>query len=176
MCLRSYRLFTCYCARLLSALFVLRLCVRKALYTILVRCTSLIQVCAPETVTTLIQNMERVQRRATKFKLSPPFRTIVSYKDKLLKIGILPLTYQHASTQIYYQHLKMTPRSSRKNLSAFKSLDSTNNANQLTTLYIPKANTTTFQSSFYCRPPQIFTELPEHLRVFRLSFSTFNLF
>ena len=50
------------------------------------------QVWAPQTVTN-ITTMERVQRRATKFILSLPYRSDVLYKDRLQSVGILPICY-----------------------------------------------------------------------------------
>ena len=69
---------------------------RKLLYLSLVRsnlayCS---QVWAPQAVN-LILDIERIQRRATKFILSLPYRSHVSYKQRLLKIGRLPLRYGH---------------------------------------------------------------------------------
>ena len=37
----------------------------------------------------LILDIERIQRRATKFTLSLPYRSVVSYEPRLLKIGLL---------------------------------------------------------------------------------------
>ena len=69
---------------------------RKLLYLSLVRsnlayCS---QVLAPQAVN-LILDIERIHRRATKFILSLPYRSEVSYKHRLLKIGLLPLCYWH---------------------------------------------------------------------------------
>ncbi len=41
-------------------------------------------------------------------------------------------------------------------------------------LNIPRANTLTFQNSFYCRAPRIFNCLPSHLRKANLSISQFK--
>ena len=72
---------------------------RKLLYLSLVRsnlayCS---QVWAPQAVN-LILDIERIQRRAAKFILSLPHRSEVSYKQRLLKIGLLPLCYWHESS------------------------------------------------------------------------------
>ena len=66
--------------------------VHKSLYTTLVRsnlayCS---QVWAPQAVN-LILDIERIQWRATKFILSLLYRSEVSYKQRLLKTGLLPL-------------------------------------------------------------------------------------
>ena len=65
---------------------------RKLLYLSVVRsnlayCS---QVWASQAVN-LILDTERIQRRATKFIRSLPYRSEVSYKQRLLKTGLLPL-------------------------------------------------------------------------------------
>jgi hypothetical protein len=67
--------------------------VRKTMYLTLVRsqlsyCS---QVWAPQT-THDIQILERVQRRSTKFILSLPFQSDISYPKRLAKLNILPIT------------------------------------------------------------------------------------
>jgi hypothetical protein len=58
--------------------------VRKALYLTLVRSQLAYgcQVWAPQTVSNIL-TIERVQRRATKFILSLPYQTDISYKERL---------------------------------------------------------------------------------------------
>ena len=70
--------------------------IRTALYKTLIR-NQLVyssQIWSPQSVT-LILDVDRIQRRATKFILSLPFQTDVTYRDRLLMIGLLPLTYWH---------------------------------------------------------------------------------
>ena len=50
----------------------------------------------------LILDMERIQRCSTKFILSLPYRSEVSYKQRLLKIGQLPLCYWHEFLDLAY--------------------------------------------------------------------------
>ena len=76
---------------------------RKLLYLSLVRsnlayCS---QVWAPQAVN-LILDIERIQRRATKFILSLPYRSHGSYKQRLLKIGLLQLCYWHEFLHLVY--------------------------------------------------------------------------
>ena len=63
---------------------------RKLLYLSLVR--SNLEYCsqmwAPQAAN-LILDIERIQRRATKFIPSLPYRSEVSYEQRLLKIGLL---------------------------------------------------------------------------------------
>ena len=50
----------------------------------------------------LILDIERIQRRATKFILSLAYRSEVSYEQRLLKIGLLPLSYWHEFLDLVY--------------------------------------------------------------------------
>ena len=59
------------------------------------------QVWAPQAVS-LILDVERIQRRATKFTLSLPYRSEVSYKKRILKIGLLPLCYLRECLDLVY--------------------------------------------------------------------------
>ena len=83
---------------------------RKLLYLSLVRsnlayCS---QVWAPQAAN-LIHDIERIQRRAAKFILSLPHRSEVSYKQRLLKIGLLPLCYWHESSFSHPNVFKTIP-------------------------------------------------------------------
>ena len=65
---------------------------RKLLYLSLVR--SNLAYCSQVWVSqavNLILDIERIQRRVTKFIRSLPYRSEVSYKQRLLKTGLLPL-------------------------------------------------------------------------------------
>ena len=83
---------------------------RKLLYLSLVRsnlayCS---QVWAPQAAN-LIHDIERIQRRAAKFILSLPHRSEVSYKQRHLKIGLLPLCYWHESSFSHPNVFKTIP-------------------------------------------------------------------
>ena len=49
---------------------------------------------APQTVDN-IKNIERIQRRATKYILGLPYRCRDTYKERLLETDLIPLTYWH---------------------------------------------------------------------------------
>ncbi len=99
------------------------------------------QIWSPQSVT-LILNIERIQRRATKFILSLPFQTDVTYKERLKKTGLLPLTYWHEHLDLVYVYksllmsndayitVKPTRRVTRRNESPEQII-----------LNIPRANT-----------------------------------
>ena len=137
---------------------------RKLLYLSLVRnnlayCS---QVCAPQAVN-LIIGIETIQRRVTYFIQSLPYRSEVSNKQRLLKIGLLPLSYWHEFLDL---------------VCVFKCLVSIsdlfisvmNSARPRRTVYSKgtllntiRANTLTFENSFYYRATRIWSTLPAHL-------------
>ena len=69
---------------------------RKSLYLQLVRNNFAYasQVWSPQTIQ-LIENIEKVQRRATKYILNLGFTSNVPYTTRLLQLGLLPLSYWH---------------------------------------------------------------------------------
>ena len=69
---------------------------RRSLYLTLVRphLAYASQVWCPQSTTTCME-LERVQRRATKFVLGLPFQTDMPYKTRLVILKILPLCYWH---------------------------------------------------------------------------------
>ena len=70
--------------------------VRRAIYLTLVRSHLgyATQVWAPQSKE-LIRKTERIQRRATKYILNVPFLCEESYKDRLIKLDLLPVSYWH---------------------------------------------------------------------------------
>ena len=69
---------------------------RRTLYLAVVRSALgyATQVWCPQTVK-LIEKLERIQRRATKYILGLPFLCAESYKERLLSTDLLPLCYWH---------------------------------------------------------------------------------
>ena len=153
---------------------------RLALYKTMVRsqlayCT---QVWSPQSVS-LIHQIENVQRRATRYILSLPFMSGISYKERLIKTGLLPLSYWHEYLDIVYLY-KMLVSSQDRNIQIKTTCRVTreNSGTAQITLHIPRANTLTFQNSFYCRSSRTFNGLPSVLRQSNLSIDQFkcNLF
>ena len=150
--------------------------IRTALYKTLIRSQLVYcsQIWSPQSVT-LILDIERIQRRPTKFILSLPFQTDVTYRDRLLMIGLLPLTYWHEYLDLVYV-FKSLLLSSDTNIT-IKPASRVTRRNEFPDqiiLNIPRANTLTFQNSFYCRVPRIFNCLPPHLRKVNMSISQFK--
>ena len=109
---------------------------------------------APQAVN-LILVIERIQRHATRFILSLLYRCEVSYKQRLLKIGQLPLCYWHEFLDFVYV-FKCLVSLSEPFISAMNSTRPRRTVSSkgklLNTI---RANTVTFENSFYCRAPRI---------------------
>ena len=87
---------------------------RKVLYLTMVRSQLAYgsQVWAPQTVNN-IMTVERVQRRTTKFILSLPYQTDISYKERLITIGIIPICYWHENLDLVYLYKCIISNSDR---------------------------------------------------------------
>ena len=68
----------------------------RTLYLSIVRSTLgyATQVWSPQSID-LITRTERIQRRAAKFILKLPFVCAETYKDRLITLKLLPITYWH---------------------------------------------------------------------------------
>ena len=139
---------------------------RTALYKTLVRSRLAYssQVWAPQSVS-LILEVEKIQRRATRFILSLPFRSETSYQDRLLKTGLLPLSYWHEYLDLVYI-FKGNQIENDSQISIVSNARITRHATpNSVTLKISRVNTLTFQNSFYNRAPRIiYNSLPPHIR------------
>ena len=107
--------------------------------------------------------MEKVQRRATRVIMSLPYQCEICYKDRLLRTGLLLLSYWHDYWDLMSKRkilqsndqniaLKLCNRVTRN--------ETTNGAS----VNIPRVNTLTFQNSHYNRTPRVFKSLPPHIR------------
>ena len=122
--------------------------VRKALYLTMVRSQLAYgsQVWAPQTVGN-IQTIERVQRRATTFILSLPYRTDISYKDRLQILNIIPLCYWHEYLDMVYV-FKSLKNDSDSNISVKVSTRETRSASNGILLNVGKCRTVNYQNSY----------------------------
>jgi hypothetical protein len=73
------------------------------------------QVWAPQTVNNIL-TIERLQRRASKFIFSLPYKTSISYKKRSAAIGIIPLCYWREYLNMVY-HYKCLINNSDSNIS-----------------------------------------------------------
>ncbi|CAB3997617.1 Hypothetical predicted protein [Paramuricea clavata] len=143
---------------------------RRTLYTSLVR--SLFsygsQLWAPQKIK-YINMMERVQRRATK----------VSYQTRLLKLGLLPLTYwlEILDLVFYFRTLKGEIFLDNNGLVQIKQqirISRHNNPQSGVLAEIPRAKTVSFQNSFFVRTSRIWNSLTPVERDLSQSAATFK--
>jgi hypothetical protein len=134
--------------------------VHKVLYLIMVRSQLAYdgQVWAPQTVNIL--TVERVQQRATKFILSLPYQTDVSYQERLTTIGIIPICYWHEYLDLVYLY-KCIISNSDSNISIkipTRESRSTNATNGIL-LEVAKCKTVSYQKRFYVRVANVWNTL-----------------
>ena len=153
---------------------------RRCLYLTLVRShlAYASQVWSPQN-TTMCMELERIQRRATKFILALPFRTDESYKSRLVTLKLLPLCYWHEYLDILFL-LKCAHGLIKSDilpeqidsLTTTFNLRSTNNS--IITYNIPKVRTLCHQNSYFVRVSRVWNTLPDELRKPDMSFLTFK--
>jgi hypothetical protein len=128
--------------------------------------------------------LEKVQRRATKYILALPFKSDITYKSRLVTLKILPLSYWHECLDVLFL-LKckggftiidvdiMREQTNKVHLTM--SLRSVSDS--LITYHVPKTKTLCQQNSYVVRVARIWNTLPEKLREPEISFPSFkNLF
>ena len=142
---------------------------RKYLYLQLVRNNFAYasQVWSPQTIK-LIENIEKVQRRATKYILNLGFITNVPYTSRLLQLNLLPLTYWHEYLDLVLLYKIINgytyiDDSARPAMASFGITRSETNKN-IIKFSIPLANTVTFQTSYFIRVCKTWNTLSCDLR------------
>ena len=153
---------------------------RRCLYLTLVRShlAYASQVWSPQS-TTMCMELERIQRRATKFILALPFKTDESYKSRLVTLKLLPLCYWHEYLDILFLFKcahgliksDILPEQIDSLTTTFN-LRSTNNS--IITYNIPKVRTLCHQNSYFVRVTRVWNTLPDELRKPDISFLTFK--
>ena len=115
----------------------------------------------------LISQLERIQRRASKYILGLPFLCETSYESRLQKLNLLPISYWHEYLDMMFlfkasRGVINLPSSVLPILS--QSVRTTRSV-QLNFLqfHTKKCNTTTYQQSYTVRSTRIWNTLPEHI-------------
>ena len=121
--------------------------------------------------------LERIQRRATKFILGLPFKTDTPYETRLASLTMLPLCNWHEYLDILFlfkcaHGLIKTDIVPEQVANQAINLRSTNNT--LVTYKIPKVRTLCHQNSYMIRMPRIWNSVPDELRNPDISFMTFK--
>ncbi len=131
------------------------------------------QVWAPQSVNN-ISIIERVQRRATKFILSLPYETDISYKERLVTIGIIPVCYWHEYLDMVYL-FKCIITKSDSNITIKKHVRKTRTSTQRVLLDVPKCKTVAFQNSYYIRAASVWNTLPVCIRDTNKTLASFKV-
>ena len=116
----------------------------------------------------LIEDVEKVQRRATKYILNLGFITDISYKTRLLQLDILPVSYWHEYLDLVFlykiiNNLTYVDERALPIMAGSGITRSESNANQIR-FVIPYAKTVTFQTSFFIRTCKTWNILNSNLR------------
>ena len=127
------------------------------------------QIWAPQTIE-LFKQVERVQRRATKYILNLPFHCEVTYEDRLQATNLLPVSFWHGYLDLI-SFLKMINGMvcvseeiiPKRKLGNKRITRATSNPETII-FRTKKSNTITFQGSFVNRTARIWNILPEELR------------
>ena len=135
------------------------------------------QVWCPQTVK-LIEKLERIQRRATKYIFGLPLLCAESYKERLLSTDLLPLCHWHEFLDLVFFYkathglVTISPESLPPRIKLVRTTRSTVNPSVMS--FRPRrCRTTTFQNSFFVRASRTWNILPEK---FRLESVTLNQF
>lgn len=153
---------------------------RKILYLQLVRShfSYASQVWCPQSVR-LVMNVERVQRRATKYILGLSFDTGVPCLTRLRQLDLLPISYWHEYLDmiLLYKTIRGHVQISEDTNSVYENIGKTRRSNRdpnVILLKIPFAKTVCFQSSFFIRASRIRNCLKTDLRSKFISLATFK--
>jgi hypothetical protein len=116
----------------------------------------------------LIEDIEKVQRRATKHILNLGFITDISYKTRLLQLDISPVSYWHEYLDLVFlykiiNNLTYIDERALPIMAGSGITRSESNAN-LIRFVIPYAKTVTFQTSFFIRTCKTWNILNSNLR------------
>ena len=135
------------------------------------------QVWSPQTIG-LIKRTERVQRRASKFMLNLSFLCEDSYRDRLIRLELIPLSYWHEYMDLLFFFKAINGLVDISGDVLPKPIIPTRVTRSTSTtqlLFRPqKCRTTTFQKSYISRVTRVWNCLPPHLRQPNMSLSSFK--
>ena len=152
---------------------------RRLLYITIVRTnfSHASQLWSPQKVE-LIQEMEKVQRRASKFILNLNYLSEITYKERLLSVRILPVSYWLELMDLLFLFKIINGLVSLYSsvcpsiFVAARSKHST--ANNGRKLCVKKCKTTTYQNSYFIRVTKLWNILPDDLTTENRSISYFK--
>jgi hypothetical protein len=139
--------------------------VRRTLYLAFVRphLGYATQTWAPQSVE-LLKQVERTQRRATKFILELPFSSTMDYTTRLQALSLLPICYwhQYLDMVLFYKITHGLVHINASLLPTIRTSRQTRSSTSTSTKYvIPKWKTSTYQRSFFIRSTRIWNLLAD---------------
>ena len=135
------------------------------------------EVWCPQSVK-LIDDIEKVQRRSTKYIFNLGFITNIPYTRRLIQLDLLPLTYWHEYLDLVLlykiiNNYTYIDESSLPKIAKSGSTRSETNEN-LIKFVIPFAKTVTFQTSYFIRACKTWNILSNNLRNRDIGMQTFK--
>jgi hypothetical protein len=131
------------------------------------------QVWSPQSIE-LVRKIERVQRRASKFILKLPFICTESYKDRLMSINLLPVSYslelvEYLDLMFFFKAINgiiTVPKEilPKRSIPSRPTRSSSNNS--IISCRPRRCKTATYQRSFFIRATRTWNSLPEHLNIY----------
>ena len=136
---------------------------RKILYLALVRSKLgyCCQVWAPQTVGDIL-SLERIQRRATKFILSRPFRTEVTYVQRLCRLNSVPLTYWYEYLDLMLLFKRITEKSDPNIVIKISTRITRCTLSHSRLIITRRSKTVSHQNSFHVRSARAWNSLPAY--------------
>ena len=161
-----------------SSLYIHNTAVRRTLYLALVRphLGYATQTWAPQSVE-LLKQVERTQRRATKFILELPISSTMDYTTRLQVLSLLPICYWHEYLDmvLFYKITHGLVHINASLLPTIRTSRQTRSSTSSSTKYvIPKCKTSTYQRSFFIRSTRIWNLLTDQLKLDTCGLSTFK--
>jgi len=110
-----------------------------------------------------MQSIKNLQRRGTRYILP---NTGLSYKERLTKLKLLPLSYWHELNSIilFYKLINNQYNVHLNNLISHKNTRTTRHSSTHD-IMVPLCRTKLFQNSYYCILPKIWNSLPEEVKL-----------
>ncbi len=99
----------------------------------------------------------------TKFILSLPYQTNISYKERLQILDLIPLCYWHEYLDIVYI-FKNLIKDPDNDISVKVSIRETRSASNGIFLNVRKCRTDNYQNSYYIRAAKVWNTLPSNIR------------
>ena len=161
-----------------STLYIHNTAVRRILYLALVRphLGYATQIWSPQSVV-LKQQIERTQRRATKFILELPFASTTDYTARLLTLSLLPICYWHEYLDmvLFYKIVNGLVNVKPSLIPTIRTSRPTRSSTSTATKFIiPKCKTTTHQRSLFIGTTRVWNILAEELKLETCGLSTFK--